>query len=533
MRQAGNMSSAAIGLLLIAMGLIATAHAEKAGGTLRVTHRDSPASMSIHEEGTFSVIIPMMGVFNNLVLFDQHVPQNSLASIVPDLATSWSWDEDGMALTFTLRQGVKWHDGKPFTAADVRCTFELLAGRGPEKLRLNFRAAWYLSLAEVTARGDYEVTLHLKRRQPAFLAMLASGYSPIYPCHVPPREMRQHPIGTGPFKFVEYKPNQDIRVVRNPDYWKPERPFLDAIEYTIIPNRSTAILGFLAGKFDMIFPYEVTVPLAKDVKNQAPQAVCEVMPIAGRINLLLNHTAPPFNDPALRRAMALSLDRQAFIDILTEGQGDMGGILLPPPEGIWGMPQEVLRTLPGYGPDVRQRREQARDMMRQFGYAPDKHLKVTVSTRNVSLYRDPATILIDQLKEIWIDGDLETVETANWVPKLIRKDYTVAQSASGSAVDDPDPQLIENYMCNTPRDVTGYCSPELDRLILQQSMESDPAVRKEISWRIERKLIEDAVRPIIYYQRAATCRQPEVKGLTLMSNSPFNGWRMEDVWLDR
>ena len=363
--------------------------------------------------------------------------------------------------------------------------------------------------------------------------MLASGYSPVYPCHVPPRDMRQHPIGTGPFKFVEYKPNQGIKVARNLDYWKPERPFLDAIEYTIIPNRSTAILGFLAGKFDMTFPYEVTVPLAKDVKNQAPQAVCEVMPIAGRINLLLNHTAPPFDNPGMRRAMALSLDRQAFIDILTEGQGNMGGVLLPPPEGIWGMPQEVLRTLPGYGPDVRQRREQARDMMRQFGYGPDKHLKVTVSTRNVSLYRDPATILIDQLKEIWIDGDLETVETANWVPKLIRKDYTVAQSASGSAVDDPDPQLIENYMCGTPRDVTGYCSPELDRLIVQQSMESDPAVRKEISWRIERKLIEDAVRPIIYYQRAATCRQPEVKGLTLMSNSPFNGWRMEDVWLDR
>jgi len=149
------------------------------------------------------------------------------------------------------------------------------------------------------------------------------------------------------------------------------------------------------------------------------------------------------------------------------------------------------------------------------------------------LYRDAAKILNEQLQEIWIDGDLETVETANWVPKLIRKDYTVAQSASGSAVDDPDPQLIENYMCNTPRDVTGYCSPELDRLIVQQSIESDPAVRKEIAWRIERKLIEDAVRPIIYYQRAATCHQPEVKGLTLMSNSPFNGWRMEDVWLDR
>ena len=83
--------------------------------------------------------------------------------------------------------------------------------------------------------------------------------------------MRQHPIGTGPFKFVEFKPNQSIKLVRNPDYWKPGRPYLDGIEYTIIPNRSTAILSFIAGKFDLTFPYEVTVPLLKDVRTQAPQ----------------------------------------------------------------------------------------------------------------------------------------------------------------------------------------------------------------------------------------------------------------------
>src|SRR3954469_22655506 len=85
--------------------------AQKAGGVLKVTHRDSPASMSIHEEGTYSVIAPMMGVFNNLVLYDQQMPQNSLATIRPELATEWAWDEDGTALTFKLRQGVKWHDG--------------------------------------------------------------------------------------------------------------------------------------------------------------------------------------------------------------------------------------------------------------------------------------------------------------------------------------------------------------------------------------------------------------------------------------
>ena len=398
------------------MALADPALAQKQGGILRVFHRDSPASMSIVEEGSISAIMPMMGVFNNLVLFDQHVPQNRVQSIVPDLATSWTSNEEGTELTFTLREGVKWHDGKPFTAADVKCTYDLLTGKAKEKLRLNYREAWFLNLGEMTTNGDSEVTFHLKRPQPAFISLLASGYSPIYPCHVSARDMRTHPVGTGPFKFVEYKPNQSIKVERNPDYWKPGRPYLDGIEYTIIPNRSTAILAFVAGKFDMTFPYEVSIPLVKQVKSQAPQAICEVKPMNGRANLLVN-PAPPFDNPALRRAMQLSLDRKSFIDILGEGQYDVGAVLQPPPEGIWGMPREMLEQLTGYGPDVKKNREEARALMRSLGYGPDNRLKVKVSARNIAWYRDPAAILIDQLKEIWIDGELDAIETANWVPK--------------------------------------------------------------------------------------------------------------------
>ena len=127
---------------------------------------------------------------------------------MPDLATSWSWSEDGKELTFPLRQGVKWHDGKPFTAADVKCTWDLLMGTGSDKLRINPRKSWYANVERVSTNGDYEVTFHLKQPQPALLALLASGWAPIYPCHVPARDMRSHPIGTGPFKFVEFKPNE-------------------------------------------------------------------------------------------------------------------------------------------------------------------------------------------------------------------------------------------------------------------------------------------------------------------------------------
>jgi peptide/nickel transport system substrate-binding protein len=247
---------------LVAVVAAEPAVAQKAGGILRVHQWDSPPSLSIHEEVTLATVVPMMGVFNNLVMYDQHVPQNSLQSIVPDLATSWLWSEDGSELIFRLREGVKWHDGTLFTANDVKCTWDLLLTKSPEKLRTNPRKGWYHNLEEVTTNGDYEVTFHLKRPQPALLALLASGYSPVYPCHISPREMRQHPIGTGPFKFVEFRPNESIKVVRNPDYWKTGRPYLDGIEYTIISNRSTAVLAFIAGTLDMTFPYVgLTIPL--------------------------------------------------------------------------------------------------------------------------------------------------------------------------------------------------------------------------------------------------------------------------------
>ena len=149
---------------------------------------------------------------------------------------------------------------------------------------------------EIVTGGPSEATFVLQRPQPAILALIASGYTPIYPCHVLPRDMRQHPIGIGPFKFAEFKPNDSIRLARNPDYWKPGRPYLDGIEYTIIPNRSTAILAFIAGNFDLTFPYEVTVPLMKDVKSQTPQAICDLVPsnvLAISDNLWLAVIPPP------------------------------------------------------------------------------------------------------------------------------------------------------------------------------------------------------------------------------------------------
>jgi peptide/nickel transport system substrate-binding protein len=188
-------------------------------------------------------------------------------------------------------------------------------------------------------------------------------------------------------------------VTRNPNYWKPGRPYLDGIEYTIIPNRSTAILAFVAGNFDMIFPYELTVPLVADVKSQMPGVLCDISPMNVAANILVN-PVPPFDNLDIRRAVAMALDRKSFIDILTQGLGNIGTAMQPLPEGRWGMPETMQRELPGYDPDITKSREKAKATMAAHGYGPDKRLKLKLSTRNLPTYRDASVILISQLKEI-------------------------------------------------------------------------------------------------------------------------------------
>jgi peptide/nickel transport system substrate-binding protein len=525
-----RLLAVAAGALLLCAAVSPPAMAQKRGGILRVLDLDSPPGLNIYEQATPFGEAPLMGVYNNLILFDQHVPQVSLQSIRPDLATKWSWNTDGTALTFTLRHGVKWHDGQPFTAKDVLCTMDLQLDKGPQKVRFNPRKTSFKNLDSVTANGDYEVTFHLKRPQPAFPMLLAGGFAAITPCHQTPDEMRQHPIGTGPFKFVEFKPNEHITLARNPDYWKKDRPYLDGIEYTIIKDRATAVLAFIAGRLDVAAG--LSPPDVKDIEAQVPGVICQQAPGTINRHLIINRTKPPFDNPQLRRAMALSLDRKAFIEIVSQGKGEIGGIMQAPPGGLWGMPLDELATLPGYGPDVAKNRAEARQIMQKLGYGPNNPLKIKVSASNISFYRDPAIVLIDQLKQIYIQADLDAIDSTRYYPKIMRQEFTVGLNLQTSGPD-PDPVIDLFYGCGGSVNWDHYCNKDVDKLIAAQSEESDPAKRKAIVWQIERKLAEDDARPIIFYADRFACWRPAVKGVIQNTNTIFDAARDEDVWLNK
>ena len=252
-----------------------------AGGTLRIGHFASPASMSMLEESTAAVNRPMMGVFNNLVMFKQDELQNTPDSIVPELATSWSWNEDGTELTFPLRQGVKWHDGKPFTAADVKCTMDLLQGKATEKLRINPRKSWFDNVAEVTTNGDYEVTFHLKRPQPSLLSMLATGLDA--DLSVP------RLAGADAAASDRHRTVQICRVQAEPVDHGGRATRITGNRAGLISTASntgsspTSRRGCCRSSPATRTSYiGVTMPQLKDVKRQVPQAICDMFVVERR-----------------------------------------------------------------------------------------------------------------------------------------------------------------------------------------------------------------------------------------------------------
>ena len=268
----------AVALAFAAVGLATPVLAQKQGGTLRIYHRSNPPSASIHEEATIYTVRRSWGCSITSSSTTRAKPLNTPETIVPDLADSWAWDATNTKLTFKLHQGVKWHDGKPFTAKDVQCTWNKLTGKDPDDFRKNPRAIWWHNLKEVTVNGDLRG--HLRPQPAAALVPLAVRLG-LHAGLSLPRVDQGHAHQPDRHRAVQVRRVQARRVGEvgaQPDYWKKGKPYLDAIEWKVIENRSTRILAFVAGEFDMTFRTDVTIPLLKDVTSQAPKAVCEVAP---------------------------------------------------------------------------------------------------------------------------------------------------------------------------------------------------------------------------------------------------------------
>jgi peptide/nickel transport system substrate-binding protein len=528
--------------LLLALALVigaagtgdpAQAQAPKRGGVLTTMIVEDPPGFSIHESATVSTVWPMKPCYSNLVLFDQQKPQETVDTVVPELAERWSWQDNHRNLVFFLRKNVKWHDGRPFTSRDVKYTFDVVreAPGAQGKLRLSPRKEWFVNVDAIEAPDAHTVIFRLKRPQPSLLLMLAAGYSPVYPAHVPLAELRQRCMGTGPFKWKEHVRGQYLDLERNPDYFVPERPYLDGIRFLIIGERGTRLATLQAGRVDAFVPLEMTRAMADSVKKAAPSLVVAETGQLGSDNVVLNHRRPPFDNVSIRRAISLALDRDASALGVRHGGAVVGAAFMPKPYGAWGLLDKDMRALPGYRGSAVDKAE-ARKLLAAAGYGPGKPLRVEMITRTLPVYMDLASFVVDQLRQVGVEAQLKQLDTAAWFPTLARRDYTIGANLTAPGIDDPDVYLYENYKCGTSRNYTDYCNEQVDRLIDQQSQELDRDKRLKLVWQIQKQLEIDVARPMLGWRKEYFTQWPHVKNL-VPHHSLYNWGRMQDVWLDK
>src|SRR5215831_12749235 len=412
---------------VVAAGVYAQGQTPKRGGILNTLLIEEPPGLLIHESATVSNVWPMSPCYSNLVLFDPAKPQESVDTVIPELADRWSWQDNYRNLVFFLKKNVKWHDGRPFTSRDVKYTFDVVreAPEAPAKLRLSARKDWYANVEGIEAPDPSTVVFKLKRPQPSLLLMLASGYSPVYPAHVPLGELRQKCVGTGPFKFKEWQRGQSMELERNPDYFIPDRPYLDGIKYTVVSDRGTRLAALQAGRLDAFVPLEMTKAMADAAKKTAPNLVISEVGQNGSDNVILNVKRAPFDNPAVRRAISLAMDRQGYVQGVRHGGAVVGVGLMPKPLGIWGLSDPELRTLPGYRGSAVDKAE-AKRLLASAGFGPGgKPVKVELSTRTLSIYLDVASFVADQLHQVGIEAIVKQMDSAAWFPALARRDYQI------------------------------------------------------------------------------------------------------------
>ena len=274
------------------------------------------------------------------------------------------------------------------------------------------------------------MVFRLKRPQPSLLTMLASGYSPVLPAHVPLAEHRAKCIGTGPFKFKEWKRGEGVELVKNPDYFVKGRPYLDGIHYIIIVERGTRVAALQAGQVDVAYPGDTTVDIAERLKGAVPKMVFTETSTNVSENLLFNTTKAPLDNVKVRRALSLAIDRKAYVQAVHRGSAIVGAAMSPKPWGVWGLLDKDLAQLAGYGKGAEDK-ARAKKLLAEAGFGPSNPLKMEMVTRAIAIYIDFAAFVVSEFKNIGVEATLKQIDTAQWHPMATRREFLIGANLTG------------------------------------------------------------------------------------------------------
>ena len=446
-----------------------------------------------HTQTAFASLRLLELIYEPLVRTDENL------NIVPALAESWEFSDDGLQLTFHLRQGVKFHDGSDFTADDVIASYERILDEDTgSATRTNL-----LSIESMEAPDDYTVVLHLSLPDVPLVAALSSANTMILPSElIENGDPATEAIGTGPFMLEEWQPEEKTILKANPDYWG-DGPYVDGIEIRIIPDESTIMAALRAGEIDFAMlndPLIATLPLGDSdaIINRAPDISYHVLQLRAAVE--------PLDKLEVRQAISCAIDRQEVVDVAALGEGRVTGPLTMPAYQI------PLDELFCYTPDL----DKARELMKEAGMEDGFDLPIIVANAEPPTALSEAQVIQEQLKQININVTIESLEFGVYVDRWLAADFTAAIALNGGRADPYS--MYSRYWQYDARfnEVAGYIDDTLDSLMKAGQVETDPQKRYEIFAEFQRHLAEVSPWIWLYTGYTYTGQQSYVKDFTPM-----------------
>jgi peptide/nickel transport system substrate-binding protein len=481
---------------------------------------DPPTTWMPSAAITYIAVWPMAPAFNQLVQFD---PQQE-GKVIADLADSWEVAGDGKSVVFKLHPGVKFHDGSNFTSEDVKATIDW--NKNPPGKLSSSRTAVLSAVDHVETPDPLTATFVLKQPNPSLLVNLANHFA----CIGAKSDLAKDNIGsivngTGPFKLKANTRGVGVEMERNPSYFVPDRPYLDGVKYSIVVDENTAMTDLIAGQFHRYFPV-LTDNYGRAARESAGKITETTVPAPNRNMLFFNTTKRPFNDPRVRQAVSLVLDRNEGVTIDIRGQGRPGGYMLP--GGDWAISSDQLNKVPGYD---KSNVAEAKKLLAAAG--------VTDPLSGSLLNRQDASF---QPGMIWVQNTLQKTLGWNFTPDV--KDSAAAFAAGAQtqfdlchwlySVDYDDPDGTFGLLCTktASSNWSKVYDPDADALFDRQSQTMDANQRKQMVQELEQKYLNNYPSLTLYFRNRDDALWNTVHNYKI-GKFLYVNQRFQDVWLSK
>jgi peptide/nickel transport system substrate-binding protein len=519
------MWRAALCLSAFLFAVPAVAQEPVRGGTLvfGINSGDLP-TYDCHQSVLFPIIHLLTPHYSNLLKIDTiHYPK-----VIGDLAQSWTVADDAKTYTFKLHANVKFHDGSAFSAADIKATYDRI--RSPPPGVISVRQGLVADIDTIETPDPLTVIFRLKRPNRAMVYAFANPFNCVYSA----AKLKENPLypvrnvmGTGPFRLVEHVAGSHWSGERFKDYFKPGLPYLDGFKAAF--TQGAALINALQGGQIMAdFRSVTTADRDRLVAALGDKIIVQESPWLNVLLVTFNTQNKPFDDPRVRRALSLAIDRWKASEVLRRSSiMRYVGAYLRPGSALAARDEDLV-TMPGFSKDITAARAEAKRLLAEAG-VPD--LKVRLINRTISNLFTPAGIyIIDQWRQIGVETEHVQANETLYNNSMNEGTFDVALDFQGDSVDEPTYQFARHLSVDLSSNRGKYTDRELDRLFEQQKEMTDPAERSKVLRAFENRMLTEAYSvPLLWWQRIIVMRS-NIRGWG-MTPSHLIGQDLETVWL--